>query len=101
MTRKQLENTPGINDILTFGKYRGKTILQVIDEKPSYVAWCIQNVKDFKIDGCLKKELMRQYNVHMNWLKNDGPQIDALMKRGMHASEAIIYIENCEHPENF
>ena len=101
MTRQELKNTPGVNNILTFGKYRGKTILQVIDENPSYIAWCIENVKDFTIDSRLKNELMRQYNVHMEWLKNDGPQINTLMKRGMHASEAIVFIENCEYPEHF
>jgi hypothetical protein len=34
----------------TFGKYRGTTIAEVIEDDISYVGWCLKNVKDFKLD---------------------------------------------------
>ena len=72
MTRGQILKTPGINDILQFGKFKGKSILYVLDHEPSYLVWCINNVAGFKIDEQLKNELLRQYRNHIEWLKNDG-----------------------------
>ena len=34
MTRKELVNIPGVKNLLNFGKYKGKTILQIIEENP-------------------------------------------------------------------
>ena len=102
MTRKELENTPNVNDVLQFGKYKGRTVLEVIDTNPSYIVWCIQNVKDFVIDKRLSDELVDQYERHQRRLRNDSAQINSLMdKCGMHASEAIDYIDNCEMEEHF
>lgn len=40
----------GINDILSFGKYKGSTIKDVIKEEPSYLIWCQNNVGWFELD---------------------------------------------------
>lgn len=30
-------------DIMTFGKYKGKTIEWIVDEQPSYIVWLVEN----------------------------------------------------------
>jgi hypothetical protein len=35
--------------IFPFGKYKGKTILQVFEEQPSYIVYCIKNIKQFAL----------------------------------------------------
>ena len=64
MTRKELVNIPGVKNLFNFGKYKGKTILQVIEENPAYIVWCIRNVNNFTIDDNLSKELCKQYDAH-------------------------------------
>ena len=100
MTRKELVNIPGIKNILNFGKYKGKTILQVIDEDPAYIVWCIRNVKNFIIDDNLNKELCKQYDEHfrkfnrtqVNGYTNNDVQI-LMRKYNMHATEAMNFLE--------
>ena len=97
MTSYQLEHTPGVNNTLTFGKYKGKTILQVIKEKPAYIVWCVRNIKNFNIDNTLAKELCRQYDEHF-WkysLSKYNDNIRILMDKpyNMHATEAMDYLE--------
>jgi hypothetical protein len=100
MTRYQLEHTPGVDKVLTFGKFKGKTILQVIEENPAYIVWCIRNVKNFTIDDNLSKELCKQYDEHFRkynltqangYTNND---VQTLMhKYNMHATEAMDFLE--------
>lgn len=102
MTRNELENTPNVNDVLKFGKYKGRTVLEVIDENPSYIVWCIRNVKGFVIDKKLSDDLIAQYERHLKNLRCDNDVVTRLMQRyGMHATEAIDFIDNCEMPECF
>ena len=65
MTRKELEEIDGIYSLFNFGKYKGKTLLHVIDNDPQYIIWCINNIKDFNINNKLKDELISQYNQHV------------------------------------
>lgn len=65
MTRNELLKIPGINDEFQFGKYKGKTLFYVLDNNPQYIIWCINNIKEFKIDNNLKNELLTHYN---NWI---------------------------------
>lgn len=39
----------GLNYFLTFGKHKGKTLKQVIEEEPSYIEWCM-NERIFVLD---------------------------------------------------
>ncbi len=34
---------------LPFGKFRGKSILEVFYAQPSYLVWCLANVKEFHL----------------------------------------------------
>ena len=57
----------GINNKFQFGKYKGKTLLYVLDNNPQYIIWCINNIKDFNINDKLKVELLSQYNQHIRY----------------------------------
>jgi hypothetical protein len=100
MTRKELVNIHGIKNLLNFGKYKGKTILQVIEKNPAYIVWCIRNVKNFTIDDNLSKELCKQYDEHFkkynriqaNGYTNNDVQRH-MHKYNMHATEAMDFLE--------
>ncbi len=101
MTRKELAKIPGVKNVLNFGKYKGKTIFQVIEENPAYIVWCIRNVENFTINDKLSKELCKQYDEHFrkyNQYQENGytdSDIQTLMHRyNMHASEARDFLEN-------
>lgn len=64
MTRNELLKIRGINNKFRFGKYKGKTLLYVLDNNPQYIIWCINNIKEFKINNTLKNDLLTKYN---NW----------------------------------
>ena len=67
MTRNELEQIDGIYSLFNFGKYKGKTLLHVIDNDPQYIVWWKNNIKDFKINIKLKVELLSQYNQHIRY----------------------------------
>lgn len=33
----------GFDYVMTFGKHKGKTLLQILDESPSYIVWLAEN----------------------------------------------------------
>lgn len=39
-----------LQDILTFGKYRGKTLRHVLIQDANYVKWCLDNTHNFSMD---------------------------------------------------
>lgn len=108
MTRQQLINSEGVNNVLTFGKFKVKTILQVIDTNPSYIVWCIRNVQGFSLDKKLEKELCKQYDEHFRryelakangYTSND---VNRLMSKpyNMHVTEAMNFLEY-DVPEHY
>ena len=49
--------TLGLNDALTFGKYKGKTIQEVYSTDIQYLMWLSQNNDSFNLDWeSIKKE---------------------------------------------
>ena len=80
MTRYQLLKIPGIHNIFTFGKYKGKTLLEVLDNDAQYIVWCIHNIENFTIDSQLKKELLEQYNSHMSGARQEHHYMIKTMK---------------------
>lgn len=49
-------------DIFTFGKFKGKSLKEVMAEHGSYVGWCMENVKGFDIEPEeLKNRFMESY----------------------------------------
>ena len=41
----------------TFGKYKGRSVIDVLNENPAYVEWCIYNIKWFSLDDTEQKML--------------------------------------------
>lgn len=39
-----------LSDKLGFGKYKGLSIKDVINEDCTYIKWCVDNVADFELD---------------------------------------------------
>ena len=39
----------GANDILPFGRYKGKVFSDVVKKYPKYIDWCLENVDGFKL----------------------------------------------------
>jgi hypothetical protein len=57
-----LEAKPvGLNIILSFGKYEGQTIKDVIRVDPDYILWCIDNIEWFELDEEAEEELEWAY----------------------------------------
>lgn len=53
--------------IFTFGKYKGRTLKEVIERDSSYITWCLEKVKDFT----LKSKAEALYN-HYVEVAEDG-----------------------------
>lgn len=41
----------------TFGKYKGRSVIDVLNENPAYVEWCINNIKWFSLDDTEQKNV--------------------------------------------
>lgn len=48
-----------LSDRMTFGKYRGRPLIKVIDSDPEYISWCLKKVHFFIID---KEATIRHLN---------------------------------------
>ena len=50
-----------LDDKLTFGKYSGKTIRELIrNKKGLYLMWCLLNVRGFRIEPLELEDVIRQ-----------------------------------------
>lgn len=59
-----------LDDVLTFGKYRGKTVAEVIGLNPGYILW-LHDEAGFVVDGDI---VDAAYSADAN----DGPPEDAI-----------------------
>ena len=46
-----------LDDVITFGKCKGSTLSDVIEEQPEYIEWVLENVKWFKMTDKAKVKL--------------------------------------------
>lgn len=53
----------------TFGKFRGKTLIDVMNEDPSYLDWCLINLDHFYISN-ETLEAIRQIKPNFNFSEN-------------------------------
>lgn len=47
---------------ITFGKYEGKTIREIVDLQPTYIDWCATNLDHFYISEDLIEEIKKIKN---------------------------------------
>lgn len=46
-----------LNSVFNFGKHKGKTVKQVIDEGSDYIEWCVTNLDYLTFDSTVLKYL--------------------------------------------
>lgn len=44
---------------IIFGKYKGKTIKEVMEENPGYIVWCYENMKQSLITQTIKFNIFK------------------------------------------
>ncbi len=44
-----------LTDVLSFGKYKGKTVVDVIERNHKYIAWCLANLTHFGLDAAAEE----------------------------------------------
>jgi len=47
----------GLAHRLTFGKYKGKTVQEVIDQNPRYLDWCLETIEWFDLSAEAREAL--------------------------------------------
>ena len=50
-----------LGEILDFGKYKGKSLEEVIKLDPKYIEWCLEKIEDFYLSAGAKKFLNKIY----------------------------------------
>ncbi|WKS95818.1 hypothetical protein [Riemerella columbina] len=57
----------GINTPIEFGRYKGKTLLEVAKEDKNYLEWFIEEIDNVSVDGELLnyKEIQALGNIHI------------------------------------
>ncbi len=55
-----------LTDKMTFGKYRGDTVQEVIDNAPSYIEWALDEVNGFELDDEAMVEYEQAIQKHDN-----------------------------------
>lgn len=57
-----------LDDIINFGKYKGKTIHQVLHSDASYLVWAHNNIKWFKLsEGVYNEAIDKAYTEKMTY----------------------------------
>ncbi len=51
----------GLSDRFTFGKHRGDSIREVIEQDAEYIAWCIENVDNFELNNQAYAEFQKHH----------------------------------------
>ena len=46
---KNQNKTINLKDKLNFGKHEGRFIEEILEEEPTYIRWCIENIYWFKL----------------------------------------------------
>lgn len=53
-----------LDDVITFGKYKGNTIDDVIHDDYGYIEWCLDNLAWFKISENVYEQLNKAMASH-------------------------------------
>jgi len=48
-----------LDSILDFGKYKGRTVEDVLDEDPRYLLWALESVERFETDAAVADAIVR------------------------------------------
>ena len=81
---------------MTFGKYKGSTVVHVIHINPRYVQWAEKNIPFFSLSPTQKRNL--EVELERRELEHEANKL--MRKYGMHVTEAMDFIEY-DYPEHF
>ncbi len=56
----------GLQDVVTFGRWKGHTLQTVLDEDPDYIIWIEKHVDFFKIDEDIIQQAYEEMNNRPN-----------------------------------
>ena len=82
--------------MMTFGKYKGKTVDHVIHINPRYIQWAEENIPFFSLSPAQKRNLEEE--LERRELEREENKL--MRKYGMHVTEAMDFIEY-DYPEHF
>lgn len=60
------------NTVLWFGKYKGRKVKDIIVIDPSYMTWCMNNIKNIKFNREIKSRIAKT----MSYIKPPQPEWD-------------------------
>ncbi len=46
-----------LQTVLKFGKHKGKTVNQILQEEPDYINWCLKNIDIFEMSDTDKEKV--------------------------------------------
>lgn len=85
-----------LNTIYNFGKYKGKSIKQVIDDDINYVVWCLTDIPEFRLnDDAIVHFIDNKDKIFINHTRIDQEPMDALWEE-LGANKQIYSIEESE-----
>lgn len=77
-----------LKDSFTFGKYKGKTLRQVLEqENAAYVVWCINNIPSFSIEEPYQTRLLSKYKRLLTKERSQYDNDGIVFDRGMPIEE--------------
>lgn len=82
--------------MITFGKYKGKTVDQVIHINPRYIQWAEENIPFFSLSHAQKRNLEEE----LERRETEREASKLMRKYRMHVTEAMDFIEY-DYPEYF
>ena len=48
-----------LQTVLKFGKHKGKTVNQILQEEPDYINWCLKNIDTFQMSEKDKEKIFK------------------------------------------
>jgi hypothetical protein len=85
---RKIKNELGLDDVFPFGRHQGYTVLEVVKDRPDYIAWLVINtsvrfhisVLEQAVKYTLESRREKRYNNYLN--TQDSNSDDALYLEG-------------------
>lgn len=82
---------------LNFGKYKGKTLLEIGSVDMPYIEWCLINVKKFAFDDAAYQELKGEFP---NFEFSENAETFRIKKMKLHSVDELINEAFKKDPRN-
>ncbi len=68
------------DDIIWFGKHKGRTFRYLVNLFPGYLKWCTMNIEDFVLEESLQAEM--EYRLYNRCARGNHKQEQIVMETG-------------------